>query len=98
MLASALTVMALFSRDSSTTVDGTDRPAQDSKTGISETADSSMNTVVFVLTMFLALKSIVIGMMLPFAWGPGSMAGQFLRSANLDAMLYLDQLFNSISF
>lgn len=98
MLASALTVMALFSRNSSTTVAGTNRPAQDSKTGISETADSSMNTVVFVLTMFLALKSIVIGMMLPFAWGPGSMAGQFLRSANLDAMLYLDQLFNSISF
>lgn len=108
MLASAMTVMALFSRAKDGSAAAAelsgDCAAAAALSGDSPAADqyeasgTGMSTVVFVLTMFLAVKSIVIGMMLPFAWGQGSMAGQFLRSANLDAMLYLDQLFNSISF
>lgn len=98
MLASAMTVMALFSRakdGSAAAAEPSGDSAAEDQSGASGTG---MSTVVFVLTMFLAVKSIVISLMLPFAWGQGSMAGQFLRSANLDAMLYLDQLFNSISF
>ena len=98
MLASAMTVMALFSRAKDGSAAAAELSGDSAAEDQSGASGTGMSTVVFVLTMFLAVKSIVISLMLPFAWGQGSMAGQFLRSANLDAMLYLDQLFNSISF
>lgn len=53
---------------------------------------------MYAIVCALALKSIIVSLLLPFAYQGTGLPGQFIVNTNVDAILYLEYLFNSVGF
>lgn len=89
LLVSCLLVLVLFAPQSKS---ATSLAAPESS------YESTLGRVFYVLISFAAFKSVVVSLLLPFAYQGSGLAGQFLITSHINVILYCDYLFNSIGF